>query len=233
MKIIVGISFFCMSQFLVGQTIIPVSTYENTTSIENFSTGGMWITTRPPSSAIKGTPYLFNSWYNFTKIYIDNKSYALNSVNYNLDKDRFEARFSNDSVLVINLHNVKKIEIRKKILKPFFDPDIQSVTFFEEIFNSEILLLKRHSVKIREGNINPMTLEKIRPDEYIKKFNYYLKKDENSSLEKVSLKKSTILKLFDQDYKSEIKEYAKEENLRFKNETDLIKILRYYNKLKK
>ena len=224
------LALLIVSQFLVAQS--KTSEAERFDNTADYQGKGMWITSRPASSEIKGSPYLFKSWNNIAKVHIDKKSYVLNDFNYNIDKDRFEAKFSNDSVLIVNLRNVKKIVINNMSLKPFFNSETQRKSFFEELYNNDgTVLLKKYSVKIKEGSVNPMTLAKTRPDEYIKVKTYYLKKKGSDLLKKVKLKKSTILDMLGKEYANDIKGYAKKNKLKYNNANDLNKILQYYKML--
>jgi hypothetical protein len=145
---------------------------------------------------------------------------------------RFEAKFSEDSVLIINTTKIKKIVIRDKTFNRFELKDNTSNPFFEVIgrFDNSILL-KKYNLIIKEGSFNPMTQKMIRPSEYIIKEEYFIANLDGTNVKETKLKKSTILKLFDEMKQEKVQEYADENHLNFKDEQDVQRIFKYTNTL--
>jgi hypothetical protein len=94
-----------------------------------------------------------------------------------------------------------------------------------------MLLLKKYVLIIKEGQINPMTMQKLQPDKFIKKEKFYVLLGDSDKLEEVKLKKSSILTLIGDNDISKVKDFAKDNNLGFSNINDVYKILYYYNSL--
>lgn len=196
--------------------------------LQYLHTGGMWVKNNTVSEPIKGSPYLFETWNNDSKIFTNDRIYKISSLNFNIAKERFEAKFSEDSVLVISTSNINKIVINNIVLKPYYDNESDRFTFFEEvghITNGKIL--KKYVVKIKEGNFNPMTQKKISPDRYVNEEYLYVADNETKILKRLKLKKSAILNLIDPENKQEILEFVKRNKLKYSNISDVYRILDY------
>tara|TARA_R110000868_G_scaffold100301_2_gene275855 strand:+ start:8029 stop:8724 length:696 start_codon:yes stop_codon:yes gene_type:complete len=196
-----------------------------------FPNGGFWVS-NSAKDEIEGTPYLFNTWDNLSTLYTEDAVYSLNSFNYNIQLERFEAKFSEDSILIINTGNIKKIIINNIELKPYYDNEYRKIIFFEEIAKvDKVVLLKKNLVRVQKGSLNPMTQKKIKPDSYIVEEEFYVKNMDEVDLKPIKLKKSEILKLIKSDYQTKIILYAKEHGLKYYKLSDVHKILQYYNSL--
>ncbi|PWK19290.1 hypothetical protein [Xanthomarina spongicola] len=197
------------------------------------SNNGLWITNSTASSEIKGTPYLFDSWNSDNAlIYMsDNRAYKIRSINYNVQLERFEAKFAEDSVLALNPKNIKKIDINSRTFKRYLDPQYQRNSYFEELVKTKSLtILRKFETEIVEGNFNPMTQQKITPDQMVKIEKYYSTED-GETLSEMKLSKGAILKLIDSDKKDAVKQHAKDNSLNYKDINDLKAIIKYYNTL--
>lgn len=198
----------------------------------NIVSNGVWIKNKDLLTDIKGSLYLYDSWLNNAKLYIDKKVYNIMSFNFNVMNQRFEAKFSEDSVLIMNTGNIDRIVIRDKIFDKFDLEDNTSNPFFEVIgrFDKSILL-KKYNLFIKEGSLNPMTQKMIRPSQYIINEIYFVSNLDGTNVNEIKLKKSTILDLFDKNKQDKVKEYADENHLNFKEEKDVQRIFLYTNSL--
>ena len=217
-----------LSNFSLGQT--KAGTDMN--DLQFLQTGGMWVRNLPTEEPIKGNPYLFENWNNHAKIFIGDKIYRIGLFNYNIALERFEAKLSEDSVLVISTGAVKKIEFNNIVLKPHYDIEFNKFSFFEELGNiNGSVVLKKHVTRIIQGNFNPMTQKKNTPDRYVHEEHLYLLKEEHKPLERLKLKKSAILGLMSSQEKIKVNEFVKKHNLRFSKVNDIQKIFKFYNSL--
>lgn len=177
--------------------------------------------------------YLFESWYNSGRIVQDNKIYKLGSLNYNIRNDRFEAKFEQDSIFVINSPEDVVVEVNNRKFKRFVDPDTDRSTFFEvaAIFKGGSIIV-RHGLKVEEGPINPLTKETSGPDVLVQKHDYfYSKEGDTLYLEAIKLKKRSIFNLIAENKKMEIQKYVKKNKLKYSNIYDVAKILDYYDSI--
>ncbi|MFL0354099.1 hypothetical protein [Xanthomarina sp. GH4-25] len=220
---------FIFSQ--AGVNIAAENTFTNSKGIMGHD--GIWVTNSESSRTIKGSPYLFDSWKStnaliYTK---DNKAYKFNTLNYNVRLERFESKFSKDSILAFNPKNIEKVVLDGRTFKRYLDNEFQRNSYFEELVVTKSgTILRKYETAIKEGIYNPLTHQKTTDDELIIKEKYFYTAD-NETLKLIQLKKSSILKTLDSDKKDALKDYAKENDLSFKNINDLRKILKYYNTL--
>ncbi|MFV0572668.1 MAG: hypothetical protein ACK5M1_09600 [Xanthomarina gelatinilytica] len=197
------------------------------------SSTGIWVTNYSQPTSLKGSPYLFETWNSNNAIFYlkNDKSYGIKNVNYNVQLERFEAKFSEDSILAFNPKNIDKIVVKGRTFKRYLDPEFQRNSFFEELAATKsISILRKYEIEIVLGNINPITHKKISENQMIQKEKYYYTID-GDVLKETKLKKSSILKTLDSDKRDPLKRYANDNNLSFKDANDLKKILEYYNTL--
>lgn len=189
---------------------------------------GVWLKTEISKEKIEGSPYLFSSWFNTSKIYFDNVSYNINNLNYNVQDNNFVAKISNDSILRLNKNKFKKVVINNKIFKPYYDSELKQNLFFEELGEfKDFSFLKKNYVIILKGSFNPMTQNYTSPDRIVIKKKFYVVKEEQLIL--VKLKKSKILDLMNPDSKKEVISFVNKNKLSFNQEKDVIRVLRFYN----
>lgn len=181
---------------------------------------------------IDGSPYLFKSWNNRSKIIYENKEFVINIFNYNIYSERFESKLSEDSIFIINPRNVKNILINDKLFGRYLDPEFQRNSYFEEIIKiDDFMLLKKYVVKIKKGSINPLTKEKLTNDALVMDEIYYLCDIKDMTLNKIKLKKSTFSQLFKKDYIEDINSFVKINKLKYNDVDDIKKTVQYYNTL--
>lgn len=181
---------------------------------------------------IEGSPYLYQTWDNESKVYFDEKAYTFNAFNYNVHADQFEAKVSEDTVFIVNSTGVDKVVLKNRVFRRYLDPKSQQNSYFEEIIKSkDFLLLRKYSTKIRKAEVNPLTKTPKGPPELIREENFYVIKGESNQLEKINFKKSSVLDLIDKKVVKEVQTYVKENRLKYNNLEDVTSILKYYNTL--
>ena len=184
------------------------------------------------NNGVDGSPYLYDSWNNYSKIYFRDKTYEIKYFNYNIYADRFEAKLSSDSVFVINSWNVKKVVINDRVFNQFMDPEINTNSYFENLIDfDDYQILRKYNVKIKSSAINPLTNEKLGNDQIIKYETFYIYNNLNNSLDKIKLKKSIIEPLFKTDNINMLNKFINNNRLNYKDINDIIKIVKYYNTL--
>ncbi len=233
MRIFFSLVFFLSLCNMKAQTSPIGEGYNDSNDIRKNIRGiGTWIKNNNTTPTIKGSTYLFDSWNNNAKLYVDNKVYIVKEFNFNVQNQRFEAKFSEDSVLIMNTSKIKKIIIRDKVFNRLELEDNTSNPFFEVIgsFDNSILL-KKYDLDIQEGSFNHMTQKLITPSVYIIKEAYFTANLDGTNVKETKLKKSTILKLFDQNKQEKVKDFVSENHLSFKDEDDVQQIFHYTNTL--
>ena len=183
-----------------------------------------------PPRPIDGTVYLFDGWENNTFIVTNaqEKPYSLASnINFNAKRNAFESKIDSETIFTFDFTNIEKIVINNRTFKNIYSPVDGGYRIFEVIAETkDFEIYKDYTIDIREGNPNPLLARAN--DKYIMRDSYYVKK--GKSFKKLRLKKSDILKAAGSK-SSVVEQYAKDNNLNFKNERDLQKIVSYYRTL--
>ncbi|WJJ97596.1 hypothetical protein [Algibacter luteus] len=208
------------------------SSYDNNGRIDNIGVNdfgnGMWVKSVSQKVDLKGSPYLYDSWFNNGKIYLSNRVLSIMSMNYNMQLERFEAKISEDSVFAIDPQGIKKVVIRDKEFIRRLDPEFQRNSYFQKIatINGKVLL-EKHTVELKEGQINPMTMQKLQKDALIKKEVYYIANSKGEDLKSFKVKKRSILSLINKNKLDRVKTFAKQHKLKFKKAEDVKAIIEY------
>jgi hypothetical protein len=184
------------------------------------------------NNSVDGSPYLYESWNNLSKIYYKDKIYTINSFNYNLYADRFEAKLSSDSVFVINQESVKKVTVNNNVFSQYKDPESQKTSYFEELIDFDgYRFLRKYNTKIKEASTNPLTKEKLSNDQLIKFETYFLCQLNDHNLTQINLKKSSVQSLFSKEKLDFVNRFVKDNHLKYNDIKDVVKIVKYYNAL--
>ncbi len=181
---------------------------------------------------VEGSPYLYETWDNESKVYFNGKAYIFKTFNYNVNDQQFEAKVSEDSVFIVNPAGVDKVVLKKRVFRRYLDPESQRSTYFEEIIKSkDLLLLRKFIAKIKKAEVNPLTKTPVGLPVLKLEEDFYVLKGESTQLEKIAFKKSAILDLVDKNCTKEVQSYVKENGLKYNNPEDIKSILAYYNSL--
>jgi len=175
----------------------------------------------------EGSAYYFDNWNTEGVIYIIDKGRVkIKKVNINLFDSKLEAIYDENSVFTFNSDNLIKIVINDKVFRTF---EInKELKIFEQIYNDGFSVYRYYSVIYSQGSKNPMLNRKT--NKYINKAKYYLYRDGELTMMKLS--KKSFSKLFQSDEVSQesIFEYIKKSKLSLNKEDELIKILKFVNK---
>lgn len=174
--------------------------------------------------------YLFDTWSNKGRVFQNNKIYVLDQLNYNIQKDRFEVKFEQDSIFVLSSPEDAVVEIGKRKFKRFIDPETKRSNYFEVVANVRgDALLIGYSIKIEKALINPLTKVPEGPDKLTKKESYYYTDDSESELLKLKLNKKTVLGLIEKEKQPLVQKHIKTYELKYNNISDVVKIFEYYH----
>tara|TARA_R110002073_G_scaffold336208_1_gene530873 strand:- start:16367 stop:17068 length:702 start_codon:yes stop_codon:yes gene_type:complete len=226
-----GMLFFTV--LVCGQTLQLSNTSSDYQEIVGLSTIDVQSMAKKNAlNKVEGSPYLYESWANESKLFFNGKVYNFTFFNYNMYADRFEAKIAADSVFVINANNVEKVEINNLHFKRFYDSELRRDSYFEELIDFKgYKLLKKHTVKIRKGTVNSLTKVKMNPDSLVPEVWFYSFHKATKNLNKIKLKKKSILSLIDERNQNEVSKYVKNNRQSYSNTEDVLKILQFYNTL--
>lgn len=216
------ILFLSMSSFAqeTVDNMNAMATQENVSA----NGAGMWTVSKPLDKSIQGTQYLFPSWDgNYTIISKEGLQYKLFNLNYNLSTKKMETLMGKDSIFQ---YDISKIDYVKNFNRKY--KVINNELYQELIAGEKISLLKGFHVAVIDGVISPLTQQYTTPNRYVQKNKYFYLKGEKFL--EIKLKKKDVLSAFE-DKADQVKKYAKDSNLSFGDENDVVNLFRYYNTL--
>jgi hypothetical protein len=177
---------------------------------------------------IKGSIYLFETWDNKGEIFVGQKKYVINNINFHLEKEAFMSQIGKDSTLIYEKNKFNKVLVNGRIFK-YLDVPNDNITKAHEIIyeGKNLSLFKSFSATFIERSKNPMV---NRPETVIKqKSKYYIIK--NKQLVRFKPKKRNMKDLLDKDKFKDLKLYLKQYNLSFRKDEDLKIIFKYCDNL--
>ena len=229
MKIGIFLSMLLCSAFLSSQ--VQVYSYGFVDHSYSMSMGDYVVGENKKTT--EGSPYLYETWDNESKVYFEEKAYIFKACNYNAHVGQFEAKVTKDSVFVIHPTGVDKVELRNRVFKRYLDPETQRNIYFEEILKSEdLILLRKYYTIIKKAEVNPLTKTPMGLPVLELEEEFYVIKGESTQLEKINFKKSSVLDLVDNKFVKEVQSYVKENGLKYNNLEDVTSILKFYNTLR-
>lgn len=178
-----------------------------------------------PPKQISGSYHLWDNFNNKGIFFTNNdKQLFIRNINYNIVTGLFESEIDDQTVFTFNFDNVDKVSVNGREFVSILQPATGKTFVYEVIHQGEdFSLLKQHYLRVKTGSDNPMA---PRPDKYVRKSDYILKK--GKKMTKFKLKKSNILSLYGRR-SSELEAFAKENKLSFKDDADLKRMLSNFN----
>lgn len=181
-----------------------------------------------PSKKTEGSSLLFEDWDTKGTIVLGDKEYHIINLNYDIKKEQFLTRINQDSIFVFDFNNIDKIILNDRTFKQIYDTKNNQTNIYEVIFEDEnFSLLKDYSVYTIEASPDPML---NRPNDKIKTISSYLVY-KDKLMEPFKWNKRSILGLVDDDKKDEFEKYIKKNNLSYKEESDVSKVLKYFSRI--
>ena len=176
----------------------------------------------------EGSVYLFDEWENKGVIVIGKKRYIVDNINFHIVQSVFMSKIEGDSTFVYNAKGIDEIYVKDKLYKNFYNSNEGTNKFYEVIYEDQkTTILKGYTVTLIQASPNPMV---NRSKNKIKRHSsYYIFK--NGGIQSFKLKKSSILNLIGNDYVQNLQQYVKDNNLSYKKENNVIKMLNYVSKL--
>lgn len=189
---------------------------------------------------MQGTPYFIDEWLLGKLVFTNGDAgKKIHLLKYNTQtKELLMKRPQGDSIIVFP-NQITAFTINddsKNVSYPFVkvenlkaDGGTVPVCFLMVLYKNKSSLLKYVSKNVLKANYQGGYSADRRYDSYVDNSQYFIRKADNS-LVKIKVKKSSVLDALE-DKKAEIEAYIKKENLSFKNDIDVAKVLAYYDSL--
>jgi len=160
--------------------------------------------------------------------YIENVPIKLNLLDKTIEIE------TETEIKVVQLYRVKNFTLTNGTTSQYFENSTNYLTttnsditgVFEILVNGDTKLFLNPKVVLLPANYNEAVNAGTNNDKYTRSDKFYIYK--NNELKNIYNSKSSVLKNLN-DKAEELKIYSKENNLKFKEKEDLIKILEYYN----
>lgn len=180
---------------------------------------------------LQGSPYLSSEFTDAAILDIDRNIVKQVYARYNVYNDLMEMTYINgedSQSYAIAKNEALPVQVGENIFfyKNFQDGKAQKAGYLE-LFKqySDFTIFKRHTTKFVEAETAKNSYSKDKPARFVNSTSYYIEKD--GKIVELDLKKSKILEAF-ADTNVDLKAFIKTEGLRFKDDSDLLKIADYY-----
>jgi len=168
----------------------------------------------------KDDVYSYTSWDNKGVIFVENSSYFLSNLNFNVTTNSFDSRIKREKLFSYKSSDIDSVTINNHMFKKV------SNSFYEVLFEKKnYLFLKKYDIKYKAGTVNRLDGTEGKSTTSLI-YKYLIKS--NDVIKMISLNKKSILDLVENDLdKENLERYVKSENLSYKKEEDSIKIFEY------
>lgn len=189
----------------------------------------------------KGSKYFIDEWLTGELIFVKENTKAPKSVPLKYDSQNKELLFKRsvgDSIIVNPAQITGFIinDAKNNASFPFVkfeglktEGGTVPVAYLMVLYKNKTSLLKYVSKMMQKANYSAVSNVDRRYDEYTDNSEYFIQKPDGS-LSRAKLKKNSVVKALS-DKEEQIEAYIKKENITFKNEYDLARVLDYYNGL--
>ena len=170
--------------------------------------------------------FYFDHWN--TKGIINSK-YSIKNVNYSFYDDAMVYKVATDSLFLFDKESVDHFTLNHRKFKRYYLGYNIGNAYLEGLFESsdgKIKLLKRQYISTAKGDVDPLMMKKTSV-KIARHKEYYLIKDGGHPL-RIRLSKKDILKRFPEQ-KDRLSSNANLQNLSFRKEKDVLKLLRDLN----
>lgn len=181
-----------------------------------------------------GTPLLFEEFHT-GNFFFNNKTCIIGKmINYNCHTD--EVLFSDENnIYTTNSQNIEYFTVTGSsvdeilLFRQVFLPSEKKRVFMQVLYQGESALFKRYRKEFLKADYNKPYGQNRQFDEYNDYFEYYIMPDGE---EAVILKprKSSIVEIFN-DKSDYMEDFIKKEKINLKDEGDLIRLIKYYDKI--
>ncbi|MBZ9728464.1 hypothetical protein LB467_02090 [Salegentibacter sp. JZCK2] len=183
-----------------------------------------------------GSPYTDNNFKPALLFYEDENQGQV-YYRYNAYNEEIEIKKNPLEEETINaLHTDKAISIelgggKRLSFKTFIDKSDNTLNgYLTKLYDGEIYdLFKRTKVKFTEAQPAQNSFVKATSNRFTHFTEYYLQKKGVNKIEEIILKNRKLLKMVDTAKKKELEVFIKDNNLKIKNEIDLIKAIQFLN----
>jgi hypothetical protein len=199
-------------------------------------------------SAVIGNTFLSDSWHLGTLYLTHNRQLESPSFKYDLENNQFllnaketptEKHVSED-VRILHGTHVMAFEMTDPLRgkRQFLNSVNANMTsagkpllgFLEILTDGELVLYRKVETKLLKSNYNVALNAGDRNDRIIRKEIYYIGRSDSMDLQEIGKNKNANLAIFAHN-QQKIKEFMKQNNLKFTDQSDLVQLVTFHNSL--
>ncbi len=208
-------------------------------NLDNLVSGSGAVITNPLRTlGVSGSPYLVDQWIT-ADIHLNNgQTFENVPAKYNIFVDRVEIVHRADTlelsnVLVrgfdLNLTRGNEVKFRNRIGR--IPGEFDRNAYFELLYEGEeVGVFKRHEKHVRRAAQGASGYGVQERHDTIENRETLYFRHQDGSMEEVRLRRRSIQNLFG-DHGSDIRDYARQNNLNFRSESDFVRMAEYYESL--
>lgn len=180
-----------------------------------------------------GSPYIFEGWQ-LASVFDSSGKKILTQGRFNALTNELEIKYK-DKIIALHADSklISKVDLNGKIFMPSKD-DKGGNTFLQVLGNQneKITILKKYSANLHEKPYRP-AISTDGPEIEVKhKAIYFLSNNNEALMHKFKPSKKGFLALVSNSEKrNKLKDFINNENISFKKDEDLMKMLKFYNSL--
>lgn len=184
---------------------------------------------------IEGSLYYIDEWLPGEAVLLEN--IRSNNIDIKIDTYNDEVHFlSGQDILALDSKYIKSVILNKDgekiIFKTGFNypsKNIHQNSFLRVIYDGKIKFLARHTSQVRKSHTSVIASGKV-SHEFKHNTDYYLLTANNKYHDLRRLRKKYVINALN-EHKRKLQAYADKNNLSWKEEKDIVKILDYYSQL--
>lgn len=227
MKYVAYLILFLVPQILSAQSEVPISIFIK-------DANGRLVDGLGPGYKMEGSPYLLKSFKNARIFNARGKAYDNINANINLETNEIIFETPDNQKMAVNIPISRVIfedeeTNTKQVFLSGFSPidRLTERSFYQLLDSGTVLLLKSFQVNFSDSRGYS---ESVTTRVYTQTTAYYVFLPA-TGLVKIPRSISDVPGLFEKDKKDKLNGYIKSNQLKSRNETDLIKLIAYYNSL--
>lgn len=166
---------------------------------------------------INNDEYAYSNWGNQGVLFVDSKAYHLSNINFNITTNCFESRVNKNQLFSFKSSNLDSVSLNNHLYKKIRD------SFYEVLLEKgNNSLLKKYDITFRPGILNRLD-GTVGKSSSLVVFKYLVKFEDKFML--LEFDKKSVLGLVNDDFQKTLEKLIDSENLSYKKENDIIKIL--------
>jgi len=237
MKILITLILTCISLTVYSQNVTIPADYEAKQNLRELGSRdglGNVKTFDSRYEGVKGSPFIFEAWRNGEVFLSDKKRVFFNDMNYNsFQNEIVYLEVGSNRAMVMNKYLVDFFRLYGEDTLTFVPlqlPGESDRIFAQVLYNRNSLVYKIYKKEFLNANYEGGYSAERRHDEFVDKYDLFFRKHGEDVLYKVKRSKKYMISAFP-DHSREISKFINSNKLKFKDEADVMALMKYYDEL--